>query len=60
VTTRLDEPLVAPLKAGQRVGELQVRDGGTVIKRVPLVVSREMPAGGIWARARDTVALWFR
>jgi D-alanyl-D-alanine carboxypeptidase (penicillin-binding protein 5/6) len=60
VTTRLDEPLLAPLKAGQRVGELQVRDGGTVIKRVPLVVSREMPAGGIWARARDTVALWFR
>jgi D-alanyl-D-alanine carboxypeptidase (penicillin-binding protein 5/6) len=60
VTTRLDEPLVAPLKAGQRVGELQVRDGGTVIKRVPLVVSREMQAGSIWARARDTVALWFR
>lgn len=60
VTTRLDEPLVAPLKAGQRVGELQVRDGGAVIKRVPLVVGREMPAGGIWSRARDTVALWFR
>ncbi|MFN9916121.1 MAG: D-alanyl-D-alanine carboxypeptidase family protein, partial [Pirellulaceae bacterium] len=60
VTTRLDEPLVAPLKAGQRVGELQVRDGGVVIKRVPLVVGREMSAGGIWSRARDTVALWFR
>jgi D-alanyl-D-alanine carboxypeptidase (penicillin-binding protein 5/6) len=60
VTTRLDEPLVAPLKAGQRVGELQVRDGGAVIKRVPLVVGREMPAGGTWSRARDTVALWFR
>jgi len=60
VATSLDEPLIAPLKAGQRVGELTVTDGDTVVRRVPLVVSREAPAGGVWAQTRDTVSLWFR
>ena len=58
--TRLDEPLVAPLKAGQRVGEMQILDGKTVIRRVPLVVTTEAPMGGVWPRLRDTIALWFR
>ena len=60
VSTTLDEPLVAPLKAGQRVGEIRVQEGNTVIKRVPLVVNRDLPMGGVWARVRDTVALWVR
>jgi D-alanyl-D-alanine carboxypeptidase (penicillin-binding protein 5/6) len=60
VTTTLNEPLIAPLKAGQRVGELMVLDGNTVVRRVPLVVSGDVPAGGLWAQARDTVSLWFR
>lgn len=60
VTTALNEPLIAPLKAGQRVGELTVLDGNTVVRRVPLVVSGDVPAGGLWAQARDTVSLWFR
>ena len=60
VSTTVTEPLVAPLRAGQRVGELRVQDGSTIIRRVPLVVTAELPAGGLWARTRDTVALWFR
>lgn len=60
VSTTLNEPLVAPLKAGQRVGELTVTEGNTVVRRVPLVVSSEIPMGGVWARARDTVSLWLR
>lgn len=60
VTTALNEPLIAPLKAGQRVGELTVLDGNAVVRRVPLVVSRDVPSGGLWAQARDTVSLWFR
>lgn len=60
VTTRLDEPLVAPLVPGQRVGEILVQDGKTIVRRVPLVASGAVPAGGIWPQVRDTVALWFR
>ena len=60
VAINLNEPLVAPLKAGQQVGELRVQDGDTVIRRVPLVASKDLPAGGVWSRVRDTVAMWMR
>jgi len=60
VTTVLNEPLIAPLKAGQRVGEMRVLDGNTVLRRVPLVVTADVPEGGLWARSRDTVTLWMR
>jgi D-alanyl-D-alanine carboxypeptidase (penicillin-binding protein 5/6) len=54
------EPLLAPLAAGQPVGELSVADGsGTVIARVPLVALTAVPQGGLWTRATDTIALWF-
>jgi D-alanyl-D-alanine carboxypeptidase (penicillin-binding protein 5/6) len=54
------EPLLAPLAAGQPVGELSVTDGsGTVIARVPLVALAAVPQGGLWTRATDTITLWF-
>ncbi|MEY3976876.1 MAG: DacC [Pseudomonadota bacterium] len=59
-STTLNEPLVAPLKAGQTIGEMRVLDGKTVVKRVPLVVNDPVPEGGLWAGTRDTFALWFR
>ncbi len=46
------EPLLAPLAAGQNVGELTVADGtGQVIARVPLVALAAVPQGGLWTRA---------
>ncbi|HYM28098.1 MAG TPA: D-alanyl-D-alanine carboxypeptidase family protein [Steroidobacteraceae bacterium] len=54
------EPLLAPLSAGQNVGELAVADGsGQVIARVPLVTLAAVPQGGLWTRAVDGIALWF-
>ena len=54
------EPLLAPLSAGQNVGELAVADGtGQVIARVPLVALAAVPQGGLWTRAVDGIALWF-
>ena len=54
------EPLIAPLAAGQAIGELTVADGtGQVIARAPLEPFKAVPAGGLWTRAVDTVALWF-
>jgi len=58
--TTVSAPLVAPLKAGQRVGEIQVLDGDRVVQRVPLVAKSAVPEGGLWARLRDTVLLWFQ
>ncbi|HVN45905.1 MAG TPA: D-alanyl-D-alanine carboxypeptidase family protein [Steroidobacteraceae bacterium] len=54
------EPLIAPLTAGQNVGELTVSDAsGTVIERVPLVALSAVPQGGLWTRAWDSVSLIF-
>jgi serine-type D-Ala-D-Ala carboxypeptidase (penicillin-binding protein 5/6) len=54
------EPLIAPLAAGQTVGELTVADaGGDVIERAPLVPLAAVPQGGLWTRALDSVALMF-
>ena len=54
------EPLVAPLTAGQQLGELIVADaGGELVERVPLVALAAVPKGGLWARAWDSVALMF-
>jgi serine-type D-Ala-D-Ala carboxypeptidase (penicillin-binding protein 5/6) len=55
------EPLVAPLAAGQQVGELTVSDGsGATIGRVPLVALAAVPTGGLWTRFCDSIALWFK
>jgi len=54
------EPLVAPLSAGQELGELTVADAsGQVVERVPLVALAAVPQGSLWARAWDSVALMF-
>jgi D-alanyl-D-alanine carboxypeptidase (penicillin-binding protein 5/6) len=61
-TARLaHEPLIAPLGAGERVGELTVTDGsGEVVAHAPLVTLAAVPQGGLWTRMVDGIALWFR
>jgi len=55
------EPLLAPLAAGEVIGELSVADAsGTVIARVPLASPLAVPKGGLWTRMADSIALWFR
>ena len=54
------EPLIAPLKAGQGVGEFTVSDAaGSVVTRAPLVALSDVPLGGLWTRMLDGIALWF-
>lgn len=54
------EPLIAPLAAGQTVGELTVTDAsGQVVAQSPLVPLTAVPAGGFWSRTVDGVRLWF-
>lgn len=54
------QPLVAPIAAGQVVGEYTVRVGEEVVARVPLVALAGVGEGGIWRTAVDTVKLWFQ
>jgi D-alanyl-D-alanine carboxypeptidase (penicillin-binding protein 5/6) len=54
------EPLIAPLAAGQAVGQLTVTDAsGQVVAQSPLVPLNAVPAGGFWSRTVDGVRLWF-
>jgi D-alanyl-D-alanine carboxypeptidase (penicillin-binding protein 5/6) len=59
-TATVKEPVIAPIKAGQALGELTVSDGKDVIARVPLVAQAAVPEGGWWTRMTDSIALWAR
>jgi serine-type D-Ala-D-Ala carboxypeptidase (penicillin-binding protein 5/6) len=59
-TATVKEPVVAPIKAGQVLGELTVSDGKDIIARVPLVAKDAVPEGGWWTRMVDGIALWAR
>jgi D-alanyl-D-alanine carboxypeptidase (penicillin-binding protein 5/6) len=54
------EPLIAPLAAGETVGQLTVTDGsGQVVAQSPLVPLTAVPAGGFWSRTSDSIRLMF-
>jgi D-alanyl-D-alanine carboxypeptidase (penicillin-binding protein 5/6) len=59
-TATVKEPVIAPIKAGQVLGELTVSDGKDIIARVPLVAKDAVPEGGWWTRMVDGIALWAR
>jgi D-alanyl-D-alanine carboxypeptidase (penicillin-binding protein 5/6) len=54
------EPLIAPLAAGQAIGEITLTDqNGDVISKLPLTPGKPVPEAGLWTRATDSVRLWF-
>ncbi len=53
-------PLVAPVAAGTRVGNLRVTLDGKALGEYPVVALEEVPAAGIFVRAWDTLRLWLR
>jgi D-alanyl-D-alanine carboxypeptidase (penicillin-binding protein 5/6) len=53
-------PLVAPVAAGTRVGNLRVTLDGKPLGEYPVIALEEVPAAGIFVRAWDTLRLWFR
>jgi serine-type D-Ala-D-Ala carboxypeptidase (penicillin-binding protein 5/6) len=57
-TATVKEPVIAPIKAGQALGELTISDGKDVIARVPLVAQAAVPEGGWWTRMVDGISLW--
>jgi D-alanyl-D-alanine carboxypeptidase (penicillin-binding protein 5/6) len=54
------EPVIAPIKNGQALGELVVTDGKDVVARVPLVAQAAVAEGGWWTRTVDGIALWMK
>jgi D-alanyl-D-alanine carboxypeptidase (penicillin-binding protein 5/6) len=54
------QPLVAPVAQGQRVGTLRVTHDGKPVGEYPLVALEGVAVAGIFGRAWDTLRLWLK
>jgi D-alanyl-D-alanine carboxypeptidase (penicillin-binding protein 5/6) len=54
------QPLVAPLSKGQRVGVLRVTHDGKAYAEYPLVTLEPVAAAGFFRRTWDTLRLWLK
>ncbi len=54
------QPLVAPVAQGQRVGTLRVSYDGKQVAEHPLVALESVGVAGIFGRAWDTLRLWLK
>jgi serine-type D-Ala-D-Ala carboxypeptidase (penicillin-binding protein 5/6) len=54
------QPLVAPLAKGQRVGVLRVTHEGKPFGEYPLVALEPVAAAGLFRRSWDTLRLWLK
>jgi D-alanyl-D-alanine carboxypeptidase (penicillin-binding protein 5/6) len=54
------QPLVAPLAQGQRVGTLRVSFDGKPLGEYPLVALEPVATAGFFGRAWDTLRLWLK
>lgn len=55
--TEIQPQLEAPLSKGQKVGEVIVELDGSEIVRRPLVALEDIPEGGLWRKAVDSVLM---
>jgi serine-type D-Ala-D-Ala carboxypeptidase (penicillin-binding protein 5/6) len=54
------QPLMAPVAQGQRVGTLRVTHDGAAVGEYPLVALESVATAGIFGRAWDTLRLWLK
>lgn len=58
---KLKEPLIAPLAAGEPVGELTITNAsGEVVGKSPIIPAKAVPQAGWWTTMIDSIALWFK
>ena len=55
----LDERIIAPIKAGQRLGSVEIRLDGEVLHTAELVALNDVEQGGFFKRIWDSLRLFF-
>jgi len=55
-----EQPLLAPVAQGQRVGTLRVTLEGRALGEYPVIALETVAVAGIFRRAWDTLRLWFK
>jgi len=58
-TLTSQQPLIAPIKAGQEVGTIEFTLDGKVIDSQKLAASKDVGIAGFFGRLWDTIRLWF-
>lgn len=58
VQPQIGGKLIAPISAGQKVGEATILLAGKPLRTVPLVALKDVPAGGFFHRLIDQIKLW--
>jgi len=58
-TLTTQQPLIAPIKAGQEVGTIEFALDGKVIDSQKLVAAKDVGIAGFFGRLWDTIRLWF-
>lgn len=51
------QPLIAPIKAGQEIGKIQLKLNGQVLQTLPLVAQKSVETAGIFGRILDSIKL---
>ncbi len=60
VTMESQQPLIAPVSAGQRVGTMRITLDGKPLTEVPVVAIDTVELGNIFARGWDAMRLFFQ
>ncbi len=57
-TTNIQQPVIAPVKAGTALGEVEIRLGDEVVAKQQLVALNDVEQGSWWRRLIDEIMLW--
>jgi D-alanyl-D-alanine carboxypeptidase (penicillin-binding protein 5/6) len=60
LSTELIDPLIAPLPASYRAGDIILSDEQGELRRIPLLTAREYGEGNFFKRLWDSILLFFR
>jgi len=58
--TKVNEPVYAPVAAGQVLGTVTASLDGRVLRSEPLVALKELPEGSLTRRLSDEIRLWLK
>lgn len=60
LTPEVNEPVFAPVAAGQALGTLTISLDGKVLRTAPLVALAALPEGSWWRKLSDEIEIWFQ
>jgi len=56
----INKPLIAPIKTGQKLGELVIKSENKELKRIDLVALHTVEQGSLFKRILDSIKLWWQ